>query len=96
MNAMVQADRPNRVLDHENGRAAVTDWHVMRYDEETTRVRLFPKTGRSHQLRVHMLSLGHPILGDQLYAAETALEYPRMMLHSEELRIRHPEGGAPL
>ncbi|WP_109464942.1 RluA family pseudouridine synthase [Albibacillus kandeliae] len=89
-------NRPRQMVDHENGRAAVTDWHVMRYDDETTRVRLFPKTGRSHQLRVHMLSLGHPILGDPLYAAETALEYPRMMLHSEELRIRHPEGGAPL
>jgi len=45
-------------------------------------------------LRVHMLSLGHPILGDPLYASGAARDYPRLMLHSEELRLRHPDGGA--
>lgn len=88
--------RPRQMVDHENGRAAVTDWRVLRYDDDNTRVRLNPKTGRSHQLRVHMLSLGHPILGDPLYAEGLARDYPRMMLHSEELKIRHPDGGASL
>lgn len=89
-------DWPNRPLQkvcHETGKPAVTDWRVQRYGDNETRVRLMPKTGRSHQLRVHMLALGHPILGDPLYAPETAEAYPRMMLHSEELRLRHPDGG---
>jgi tRNA pseudouridine32 synthase/23S rRNA pseudouridine746 synthase len=66
---------------------------VLRHEGDETRVRLMPKTGRSHQLRVHMLALGHPILGDPLYAMGAAREYDRMMLHSEELRLRHPDGG---
>ena len=53
-----------------------------------------PKTGRSHQLRVHMQASGHPILGDPLYATGPARDFPRLMLHSEELRLRHPDGGA--
>ena len=88
--------RPRQMVDPENGRAAQTDWTVQRHEGDTTRVRLFPKTGRSHQLRVHMLSLGHAILGDPLYAEGAARDYDRMMLHSEELRIRHPDGGQSL
>lgn len=87
-------DWPNRPLQkvcHETGKPAHTDWKVISYGEDETRVRLSPKTGRSHQLRVHMQSLGHPILGDPLYASGAALEHPRMMLHSEELRIKHPD-----
>ena len=87
-------NRPRQMVDHENGKAAVTDWRVLRHDGETTRLRLYPKTGRSHQLRVHMLSLGHPILGDPFYATGPALVYPRLMLHSESLAFRHPDGGA--
>ena len=86
-------NRPRQMVDLENGRAAQTDWRVLRQSDEETRIRLFPKTGRSHQLRVHMLALGHPILGDPLYASGAALEHPRMMLHSEELRLKHPDGG---
>lgn len=89
-------DWPNRPLQkvcHETGKAAVTDWRVLRYDDGETRVRLTPKTGRSHQLRVHMLALGHVMLGDPLYATGEALNHPRLMLHSEELRIKHPESG---
>lgn len=85
-------NRPRQKVDPDNGRAALTDWRVLRYEGDTTRVRLMPKTGRSHQLRVHMLALGHPILGDPLYA-QRPQDHPRMMLHSEELRIKHPEGG---
>ena len=89
-------DWPNRPLQkvcHETGKPAVTDWRVVKYKGDTTRVRLFPKTGRSHQLRVHMQALGHPILGDPFYAEGAAREYPRLMLHSEELRLKNPEGG---
>ena len=89
-------DWPNRPLQkvcHETGKPAVTDWRVLKQTDSETRVRLTPKTGRSHQLRVHMLALGHPILGDPLYATGAALDHPRLMLHSEELRISHPESG---
>ena len=87
-------NRPLQKVDHETGRPAVTDWRVMKADETESRVMLMPQTGRSHQLRVHMLALGHPILGDPLYMPDRAAEYPRMMLHAQELRLRHPEGGA--
>ncbi|MDW3118523.1 MAG: RluA family pseudouridine synthase [Roseovarius pacificus] len=87
-------NRPRQMVCHETGKAAVTDWRVLRHGQEETRVRLMPKTGRSHQLRVHMLALGHPILGDPLYATGAAAALPRLMLHSEELRLRHPDGGA--
>lgn len=86
-------NRPRQKVDHVNGRAAVTDWRKLRIRGDTTRVRLMPLTGRSHQLRVHMLSIGHPILGDPFYAEGEAREAPRLMLHSEELRLRHPDGG---
>lgn len=86
-------NRPLQMVDHENGRAAVTDWRVVRVGDGETRLRLMPKTGRSHQLRVHMLALGHPILGDPFYATGPARDYPRLMLHSETLQFRHPDGG---
>lgn len=86
-------NRPKQMVDHDNGRAAVTDWRVVRSTDEESRVRLMPKTGRSHQLRVHMLALGHPILGDPFYATGAARDYPRLMLHSETLQFRHPDGG---
>ena len=86
-------NRPRQMVCHDTGKPAVTDWRVQRYGDNETRVRLMPKTGRSHQLRVHMLALGHPILGDPLYATGPALEFPRLMLHSEELRLKHPDGG---
>lgn len=86
-------NRPRQHVDHENGRPAVTDWRVTKREGGTTRMRLSPKTGRSHQLRVHMLEIGHPILGDPFYATGPARDFPRLMLHSEELRFRHPDGG---
>ncbi|WP_299608945.1 pseudouridine synthase [uncultured Tateyamaria sp.] len=86
-------NRPKQHVDHENGKPAVTDWRVLRDTETESRVRLFPQTGRSHQLRVHMLALGHPILGDPFYATGPAREFERLMLHSEELRIKHPDSG---
>ncbi len=92
-------DWPNRPLqhvDHENGKQAVTDWKVIKYEENSTRVRLFPQTGRSHQLRVHMREIGHQILGDPFYATGEARNAPRLMLHAESLRLRHPDGGKGL
>jgi len=89
-------DWPNRPLQHvdfERGKPAVTDWRVQRHEDGTTRVRLYPQTGRSHQLRVHMKEIGHPILGDPFYADGAARDFPRMMLHAENLRLRHPDGG---
>lgn len=87
-------NRPRQHVNHETGKPAQTDWKVLRHEAEgTTRVRLSPLTGRSHQLRVHMLALGHPILGDPLYAEGPARAFPRLMLHAESLRIRHPDGG---
>lgn len=86
-------NRPRQMVDHENGRPAQTDWRVLRTGDGESRVRLMPRTGRSHQLRVHMLALGHPILGDPFYAEGPARDHPRLMLHSEELRLLHPDGG---
>jgi tRNA pseudouridine32 synthase/23S rRNA pseudouridine746 synthase len=89
-------NRPRQKVCHETGKPALTGWKVLTAEEDESRVRLFPLTGRSHQLRVHTLALGHPILGDTLYAPETADRYPRMMLHAEELRLNHPESGRGL
>ena len=87
-------NRPRQMVCFETGREAQTDWKVQRAEGENSRVVLKPVTGRSHQLRVHMLALGHPILGDPFYAEGSARDaYPRMMLHSEELRLAHPDGG---
>lgn len=85
--------RPMQKVCHETGKPALTEWRVLRYGDGETRVRLMPKTGRSHQLRVHMLSLGHPILGDPLYSEGAARTHPRVMLHAEQLRVNHPESG---
>ena len=87
-------NRPKQMVDPVNGKPALTDWKRLRATEAESRMRLMPKTGRSHQLRVHMLALGHPILGDPFYAEGPARDdHPRMMLHAEELRLRHPDGG---
>jgi tRNA pseudouridine32 synthase/23S rRNA pseudouridine746 synthase len=97
INLPLIVDWPNRPLqhvDHENGKPAVTDYRVVRTGGGESRVRLYPKTGRSHQLRVHMKEIGNPILGDPFYASGPARDYPRMMLHSETLQFRHPDSGA--
>ncbi|WP_299859727.1 pseudouridine synthase [uncultured Roseobacter sp.] len=86
-------NRPRQMVDLEKGKPAQTDWRVLKDEGDTARVRLHPKTGRSHQLRVHMLALGHPILGDPFYATGPARDFPRLMLHSLELRFKHPQGG---
>ncbi|MEM9471522.1 MAG: pseudouridine synthase [Pseudomonadota bacterium] len=89
------ADWPNRPLQkvcHDTGKPALTKWRVLSRSGASTRMELFPHTGRSHQLRVHLKEIGHPILGDPLYGDATAA--PRLMLHAHMLTIRHPSGGA--
>jgi tRNA pseudouridine32 synthase / 23S rRNA pseudouridine746 synthase len=81
--------RPRQKVTPE-GRPAQTDWQVIGRTDSETRVRLTPHTGRSHQLRVHMLALGHPIVGDQIYAPDRSRQYPRLMLHAETLSLHHP------
>ncbi len=87
-------NKPRQRVDHEHGRPSRTEWAVLEREAEATRVRLNPLTGRTHQLRVHMLELGHPILGDQFYATGDALAAAdRLQLHAEELTIAHPADG---
>ena len=86
-------NRPLQMVDQINGREAITDWRVLRTGGGESRVRLMPRTGRSHQLRVHMVAIGHPILGDPFYATGAVRAHPRLMLHSETLQFRHPDGG---
>lgn len=87
-------NKPRHRVDHANGKAAETDWQVLeRLPLPATRLRLHPKTGRTHQLRVHMKAMGHPILGDEFYADGEALAAsPRLLLHAERLGFRHPDG----
>ncbi|MGQ0628176.1 MAG: RluA family pseudouridine synthase [Phycisphaerales bacterium] len=86
------ARRPLQVIDPLLGRPAETRWRVLSREGGRTRVRLTPLTGRSHQLRVHCASMGHPILGDGLYGRlETA---PRLMLHASGLAFDDPSTGA--
>jgi tRNA pseudouridine32 synthase/23S rRNA pseudouridine746 synthase len=84
-------NRPKQMVCHDTGKPSLTHFEVLNYEDKATRVKLTPITGRSHQLRVHMLSLGHVILGDRLYAKDEALAAaPRLQLHAEMLQIRHP------
>lgn len=92
-------DWPNRPLQKvcfEQGKAALTRYQAVSRDTSrgTTRVELEPVSGRTHQLRVHMLSLGHPIVGDQLYAPPAIQAMaPRLLLHASHLQLRHPITG---
>lgn len=82
---------PLHIVDYDNGQPALTQWQVISRHAKSTRVQLMPVTGRSHQLRVHMQTLGHPILGDTLYAPDAAIALsPRLCLHAESLEFYHP------
>jgi len=90
--------RPRQRVDLEGGRPARTEWQVLQRDpvRQRTRLMLTPVTGRTHQLRVHLASLGHPIVGDTLYAAPLAAAEPRLLLHAHELQLTHPVDGSTL
>ena len=86
-------NRPRQIVDHEVGKSAFTQYERLDYSERygVSRVSLHPKTGRSHQLRVHMASIGHPILGDELYAPDEWVEgQSRLYLHAQSLLFEHP------
>jgi tRNA pseudouridine32 synthase/23S rRNA pseudouridine746 synthase len=82
---------PRQVIDFSEGRPAITDWWVIESMPDRSRLRLSPLTGRSHQLRLHLKEIGHPILGDDLYAPAAVLAMsPRLLLHAEQLTVTHP------
>jgi tRNA pseudouridine32 synthase / 23S rRNA pseudouridine746 synthase len=91
--------RPLRIIDAAHGKPSQTRWRAVAFDAATnsTRVELEPLTGRSHQLRVHLQALGHPILGDALYAPEAVqARAPRLLLHACALRLVHPVSASVL
>ena len=91
--------RPLRVIDPEKGKPSLTRWRALAHDAAagTTRIELEPVTGRTHQLRVHLAAVGHPILGDALYAdAATQARAPRLLLHASHLAFAHPATGAAM
>jgi len=88
-------NRPRQIVDHENGKPSLTRWQVEKRHENGTRLQLFPVTGRSHQLRVHCQSMGHPIIADPLYGYVDFDDpnFMRMQLHAETLTMHHPVTG---
>ena len=85
-------NRPKSKVDWEHGKPSHTQWRVMSSDlENATRVALKPITGRTHQLRLHMMTIGHAILGDALYASpEIQAKSNRLLLHARDLQFKHP------
>lgn len=89
-------NRPRQMVSFELGKSSCTRYQVLEYDaaRNITRVELEPVTGRSHQLRVHLQSLGHPILGDELYAnTEIRDQADRLLLHAVDICFCHPITG---
>lgn len=91
--------KPRHIVDHDWKKNALTLYEVLAHErcngQAVTRVALKPVTGRSHQLRVHMVHCGHVIIGDSIYAEGLALEIaPRLNLHAQQLRLKHPVLGA--
>ena len=86
--------RPLRVIDTEHGKPSQTQWRVLSAGANSTRLELAPLTGRTHQLRVHLAALGHPILGDALYGDPATA--PRLLLHATRLALDHPRTGERL
>ena len=86
-------NRPRQMVCHARGKPSLTRFRVLQRmpNEDCTVVELEPVTGRSHQLRVHLAALGHPILGDELYAGAAADRAPRLMLHASEIAFAHPQ-----
>jgi tRNA pseudouridine32 synthase/23S rRNA pseudouridine746 synthase len=83
---MQQSLPPRHIVDHQQGKPAFTQWRVCERAEMRTRLLLTPVTGRSHQLRVHMAEMGHPIVGDPIYGKRSE----RLLLHAHHLRFTHP------
>ena len=98
IDAPLAADWPNRPrqqVDTVHGKPSLTRWQVLDRAPGQTRLALFPVTGRSHQLRVHLQHIGHPIRGDEFYAPQP-LSTPRLLLHATQLAFAHPHSGLAL
>ncbi len=88
---------PRHCIDPVQGRPAQTAWRIVERLADRVRLELRPITGRSHQLRLHLATLGHPILGDNLYASAAVRQLAdRLLLHAAELRLAHPTDGRPI
>lgn len=89
--------RPLQKVDSAEGKPSITEWQLLAFDanRQTSRLALRPLTGRTHQLRVHLAAIGHPIVGDALYAPP-ALHGTRLMLHAQGLCLPHPLDGHEL
>lgn len=84
-------NRPKQKVDHEVGKPSLTKWKILKVEDASSLLELEPVTGRSHQLRVHMQSMGHPILGDKFYAHEKAFKLSsRLDLHAAYIKFMHP------
>ena len=84
-------NRPKQIVDHKTGKPSITKWQVLKQYDDRALLLLMPITGRSHQLRVHMKELGHPIIGDRFYASNDVVKMSnRLCLHSRKIRIMHP------
>lgn len=89
-------NRPRRMIDPVDGKPSITRWRPLSYNDamESTLIELEPVTGRSHQLRVHLLALGHAIVGDKLYASQRIqVKSDRLLLHARSIEFPHPESG---
>jgi len=90
-------NRPLQKVDMEAGKPSLTQWNIRAYEGGVSRVELTPLTGRTHQLRVHMNAIGHPILGDLLYGTpQSRAGATRLQLHASELKFTHPVSGKAL
>jgi tRNA pseudouridine32 synthase/23S rRNA pseudouridine746 synthase len=90
-------DPPRQRIDLVHGRPSTTRWRVLERARDRTRLELTPETGRSHQLRLHLRTIGHPILGDDLYAPPHLRALAdRLLLHALMLRIAHPSTARPM
>ncbi|MFQ3217134.1 RluA family pseudouridine synthase [Paraperlucidibaca sp.] len=87
-------NKPRQVVDYETGKPAQTHWKCLQRRDDTSLISLEPITGRTHQLRLHLCTLGHAIIGDQLYASnQWQARSPRLCLHACELGFAHPSDG---
>lgn len=97
----ISADWPNRPkqqINQDTGKHSLTRYRLLSHDAEqnTSRIELEPVTGRTHQLRLHMAAIGHPILGDTLYGGEASTQAKRLLLHAHMLSLIHPQSLEPI
>jgi tRNA pseudouridine32 synthase/23S rRNA pseudouridine746 synthase len=85
--------RPLQKVDTLHGKPSQTRWQILEQGQDKTRLLLQPLSGRTHQLRVHLQAIGHPIVGDALYGADAGPQAPRLLLHASALMFPHPLSG---